>query len=142
MYRDDYHVESDDKLIKPVLEGDHEAFAGLISRHQLKVIGFCFSMLGNEQMAEDAAQEIFVKAFVSLPHFRGRSSFSTWLYRIAYNHCCNIRIKSARSRQESMDSMSEVTRENAYAQHPRKMNRLGRTSILWPCVNFLRNTGL
>ena len=46
-------------------------------------------MLGNEQEAEDAAQEAFVRAWLSLPKFRADSRFSTWLYRIVTNICCN-----------------------------------------------------
>ncbi len=68
-------------MIDDVLNGDTSAFSGLVTRHQQKLIGFCLSMLSNRQAAEDAAQEIFIKAFTSLPGFRKGSSFSTWLYR-------------------------------------------------------------
>jgi len=106
-----YSESDDEELTKAVLDGDHEAFAGLVARHQRKVLGFCLSMLVNPQTAEDAAQEIFTKAFTALPQFRGGAAFSTWLYRIAYNHCCNIRAKDTRTRQESLDSMAESERD-------------------------------
>lgn len=103
----------DTELIAAVLNGDNEAFAGLVSRHQRQVAGFCLSMLSDAQAAEDAAQDVFVKAFIALPGFRGGASFSTWLYRIAYNHCCSLRRKTARARQESLDAMPEAARETA-----------------------------
>lgn len=103
----------DTELIAAVLNGDNEAFAGLVSRHQRQVAGFCLSMLSDAQAAEDAAQDVFVKAFTALSGFRGGASFSTWLYRIAYNHCCNLRRKTARNRQESLDAMPEAAREKA-----------------------------
>ena len=90
-----------------------------MSRYQQKVLGFCLSMLRNTQGAEDAAQEIFTKSFTALPQFRGGATFSTWLYRIAYNHCCNIRAKNTRTRQESLDSMPESERDKVLgAQAP------------------------
>ncbi|MCX5786232.1 MAG: RNA polymerase sigma factor [Elusimicrobia bacterium] len=104
---------SDTELITEVLNGDTDSFSVLVIRHQQKVLGFCLSMLSNRQAAEDAAQEIFVKAFTAMPGFRRGSSFSTWLYRIAFNHCCNLRRKTCRARQESFDAMTEAAREKA-----------------------------
>lgn len=103
----------DAELIDEVLGGENAAFGDLVERHQQKVLGFCLSMLGGREAAEDAAQEIFIKAFTSLPDFRGGSSFSTWLYRIAFNHCSNLRRAKARARQESFDALSEASREKA-----------------------------
>ncbi|MEK9145436.1 MAG: sigma-70 family RNA polymerase sigma factor [Elusimicrobiota bacterium] len=82
---------TDEELVLRSREGDGEAFGGLVSRHQPAVTGFLMGMLGNLDDAEDAAQEAFVKAFRSLPSFQGRSSFRTWVTRIAIN--------TARSRQ-------------------------------------------
>ncbi len=104
---------SDTELINKVINGDPGSFSGLVLRHQQKVIGFCLSMLSNRQEAEDAAQEIFIKAFISLPGFRQGASFSTWIYRIAFNHCCNMRRKSYRARQESFDAMPIPAQEKA-----------------------------
>lgn len=103
----------DEELIDAVLDGDASAFGGLVARHQQKLLGFCFSMLGGREAAEDAAQEVFVKAFTALPQFRRGSSFSTWIYRIAFNHCSNVRRGAARARQESFDAMTEEARERA-----------------------------
>lgn len=104
---------ADAELIDDVICGDRAAFAGLVERHQQRVLGFCCSLLGSREDAEDAAQEVFTKAFQALPDFRRGASFSTWLYRIACNHCSNVRRAAARARQDSFDAMTEEARERA-----------------------------
>lgn len=64
-------------------------------------------MLSDATDAEDAAQEIFIKAYQSLNRFRGASPFSTWLYRIAANHCRDLLRKKSRRRVESWDALLE-----------------------------------
>lgn len=69
--------------------------------------GYCLSMLSDSAQAEDAAQEIFIKAYQALGRFRGNSSFSTWLYRIAANHCTDLLRKAARGKTESWEMLLE-----------------------------------
>ena len=88
-------------------------FAELVLRHQRGIIGFCASMLPYGEGAEDAAQEVFIKAFKSLESFRGDSAFSTWLYRIAFNHCCDLKKSSARRRTDSLEDLPYAVREKA-----------------------------
>lgn len=104
---------NDGEIISAVLGGDREEFAVLVNRYQNRIRGFCLSLLSEDEAARDAAQEIFIKAFKGLEKFRGDSSFSTWLYRIAYNHCRSLRGKTAGRRTESLDAMSEFDREKA-----------------------------
>jgi RNA polymerase sigma-70 factor (ECF subfamily) len=104
---------NDSGIIEEVLDGDTEAFAELVCRYQARVVSFCRSMLGDG--AEDAAQEIFLKAFTGLSGFRLEAAFSTWLYRIAYNHCCTLLKKRSSSPVESLDAMPEAAREKAGA---------------------------
>jgi len=109
-----FFKEPDDAaLVERVLGGDSSAFGALVTRHQARLLGFCLSMLGGKEAAEDAAQEIFVKAFSALPEFRRDASFPTWLHRIAFNHCSNLRRARARARQDSLDAMTEDARERA-----------------------------
>lgn len=61
----------------------------LVVEHQAYVYHLAFRVLGNEQEAEDTAQEAFVRAWQSLPNFRAQARFSTWLYRIVTNLCYN-----------------------------------------------------
>jgi RNA polymerase sigma-70 factor (ECF subfamily) len=76
--------------IDRVKNGDKEAFAWLVDQHRDMIYTVCLRMLGSEADAEEAAQDVFVKAYRSLQSFQGKSKFSTWLYRIAYNQCISV----------------------------------------------------
>lgn len=64
---------------------DKSAFASLVNAHSEKIYRVALKMLANEQDAEDVLQETFIKAFMNMHTFEGRSKISTWLYRIAIN---------------------------------------------------------
>ena len=98
-------------LIHRVLAGDREAFAGLVQAHHARILRLCASLLEDPVLAEDAAQEIFLKAYQQLAAFRGQSAFSTWLYRIASNHCLDLLRKRRRERTESWDALVEESGE-------------------------------
>jgi RNA polymerase sigma factor (sigma-70 family) len=69
-----------------LLDDDHHAFGELVKRHQSAVRATLRKLTaGNETLADELAQETFLKAYRSLGKFRGEAKFSTWLYRIAYN---------------------------------------------------------
>ena len=70
--------------------GDKGAFTWVVDQYKDLVYTICLRMLTNEADAEEAAQEIFIKCFRSIGLFREESKFSTWLYRISYNHCIFI----------------------------------------------------
>jgi RNA polymerase sigma-70 factor (ECF subfamily) len=67
--------------------GDTRAFEVLVRRYQRWVFTLALRMLGDRAEAEDAAQEVFVRAYRGLREFQGASRFSTWLYAIASRHC-------------------------------------------------------
>ena len=94
-------------LLSSARSGDREAYADLVRAYHLKVLGLCRSYLGDQASAEDAAQETFVKAFVSLKKYRGDSAFGTWLYRITANHCKDMLRSSRRRKTESLDALME-----------------------------------
>ncbi|MGE5404502.1 MAG: sigma-70 family RNA polymerase sigma factor [Candidatus Saccharibacteria bacterium] len=77
----------DSDLIQLSIEGDTRAFEELVGKYQHKVYSLSFRYMGNEDDANDMAQEAFIKAYRSLKSFKGDSSFSTWLYRITANVC-------------------------------------------------------
>lgn len=82
--------QPDDRdLVRRCQQGDPAAFDALVERYQRRVIGLCYRHLRNYEEACDLAQEVFVQAFQHLGDFRGKSRFSTWLYRISLNACYN-----------------------------------------------------
>ena len=98
-------------LIRRIVAGDQAAYAELVRAHQARLLRLCTSLLGDATLAEDAAQEIFFKAYQALPSFRGQSAFSTWLYRIASNHCMDVLRKRRRERAESWEQLLEDSGE-------------------------------
>jgi len=99
---------NDQATIQLILSGHPNAYADLVRQYHKKVLGYCLSMLSNRTDAEEAAQDIFVKAYRSLPRFKGDSSFSTWLYRITANYCLDILRKRNRRRNVSLESLVEA----------------------------------
>lgn len=81
---------SDAAVVAQVLAGDKDAYRLLVERHTRSIYGVAYRMTGNEQDAEEILQETFLRAYKSLRSFELRSSFSTWLYRIAVNRCLDF----------------------------------------------------
>ena len=69
------------------VRGDEDAFHRLVDRHRAELHAHCYRMLGSLHDADDALQDTLLRAWRGLPKFGGRSSFRTWLYRIATNVC-------------------------------------------------------
>jgi RNA polymerase sigma-70 factor, ECF subfamily len=78
-------VESSAELVTRACRGDVGAFEDLYRQHVGRVYALCLRMTGHPESAEDTTQDTFVNAWRSLPGYEGRSSFSTWLHRIAVN---------------------------------------------------------
>jgi RNA polymerase sigma-70 factor (ECF subfamily) len=82
--------ESDDLyIVSRVVAGEKELFRYLVTRHQRAVYSMGRSFFRNNEDASDFVQEVFLKVYRSLASFEGRSRFSTWLYKIAYNTAVN-----------------------------------------------------
>jgi len=78
---------TDDELIRGLLEGNGERYDDIVERYQDGLYRTAFYYTQSVEDARDITQEIFIKAYNSLPSFKQNSAFSTWLYRIAVNHC-------------------------------------------------------
>lgn len=92
--------QEDLKLVarcKRELPRGHQAFEELVHAYQSKIYTLCYRLSRNAADAEDLLQEILLRLFLSINSFDGRSAFSTWLYRVAYNHCLNALAKKRRS---------------------------------------------
>ncbi|WP_315626075.1 RNA polymerase sigma factor [Thermanaerothrix sp. 4228-RoL] len=78
-------VSSPSISLEALRNGDRKEFARLVDAYSTPIYRLALKILGNPQDAEDVLQETFIKALSALPTFEGRSSLSTWLYRIAVN---------------------------------------------------------
>jgi RNA polymerase sigma-70 factor (ECF subfamily) len=97
---------SDEEAIGRVLDGDTEAFAVLVRRHRARVTRLGMGFFRDEEEAADFTQDVFVKAYTALASFKGRSLFSTWLLRIAYNTAINS--KKRKKEHFSLDPEIEI----------------------------------
>lgn len=77
----------DDILVTRFQTGDESAFRQLMERHSERVRNLIYSIFNSAELVDDLTQDVFIKAFRALGQFRFDAAFSTWLYRIAVNHC-------------------------------------------------------
>jgi len=77
--------KTDQYYIQEVLKGNDNQFEYLVNNHKDLIFTLCLRIIKDQQIAEEAAQDTFLKAYKSLAKFNGESKFSSWLYRIAYN---------------------------------------------------------
>lgn len=98
---------TDAEVIREILAGRRELFAVLVDRYKNLVHAVIRSFLTGAD-AEDAAQEVFIKAYRALDRYRAEASFSTWLYRIALNHLrdCGRRVVPSTVALDGLDSIS------------------------------------
>jgi RNA polymerase sigma-70 factor (ECF subfamily) len=113
-------LDADQEIVARVRNGDREAFAKLVLKYQSRVFTLAMRILDNRSEAEDIAQDIFVKVFQSLHDFRGASRFSTWLYRIAVNHCLNHIRRRTRQQQTFVVTESEEWMQESSGSNPQK----------------------
>ena len=84
--------------IERVLAGEPEAFQHLVERHSRPLFRLAYRMTGNQHDADDVVQETLLRAYRQIGRFQARSSFSTWLHRIAVN--CALDLIKARDRRD------------------------------------------
>jgi len=85
-------VDQDDSAtVAAAQQGDRDALTEIIERHRPWVYNIALRMMGDAGSAEDATQDIFIKVLKKLTSYEGRSSFRTWLYRVAFHHLLNAK---------------------------------------------------
>ena len=109
--------ETDDRAaVQEVLAGDTSAFERLVRAYQTRVVRYCLLLMRNPVDAEEAAQDVFVKAFRSLEQYKGDASFLTWIGRIAHNHCMDVLRRRTRQKTDSLDALLEAQPTRAEEQ--------------------------
>jgi len=98
-------------LVKQCLEGQTESYNRIVRFFQGKIYRVCFQILGTPQDAEDATMEVFIKAYRCLNDYDTGYAFSTWLYRIAFNHSIGI----IRRRKIETDYLSDCCTDPVHA---------------------------
>ncbi len=91
----------DEVLVVEARKGHREAFSALVGRYQGRIYPLIYRMTQNHSDTDDLLQEVFLTAYRSLPAFRGRSRFYTWIYRIAVNLTLNFLKKRAREKDRA-----------------------------------------
>ena len=104
------HTLSDEQLMERVINGDLNAFENLVGRYQDRIINFIYRMVNNYEVAEELAQETFLRVFRKSHTFRLNARFSTWLYRIASNLAINEIKKKKRAPVVSLERFTSENR--------------------------------
>ncbi len=102
-------VEADEDLVivHKIQAGDVDAFDALILKYRERVYSVIYNLTSNREDASDLAQDTFIKAFQSINRFKGKSSFFTWLYRIALNTTLTHLRKNKLRRFLSFEKMAD-----------------------------------
>ena len=98
---------SNSELVRKSQFGDKAAFEQLVIRHQELVFSLAYKLTGNREMANDVAQEAFIRAWKAIEKFRGDSTFSTWIYRITVNTAWTLRKKAKKHNTLNIDDTYE-----------------------------------
>src|SRR3990172_231482 len=107
---------SDAALVRRVLAGDVEAYAGLVARHRDRLGRYALHLLGNQADAEDAVQETFISGYRSLERCESPERFGAWLFQILVNRCRTI--GGQRGRRERGVTAGEAALGTADVPHP------------------------
>ena len=100
-------ANNEKEWIEQAMKGDGDAFGLLVQSHMARIFNVCLGLLGNRDDAEDCTQETFLKAYRSLSLYQGRSSFYTWIYRIAVNVCHDLQRSKKSHPTTSIDQENE-----------------------------------
>jgi RNA polymerase sigma-70 factor (ECF subfamily) len=103
----DFVVTISQETLEQAIKGDDAAFNEIVELFQRPVFNLCYRMLGNDEAAEDAAQETFLRAYRSIRRYNPQRSFGTWLMAIAANYC----IDQHRKRKIQLTEIDEVMEE-------------------------------
>ena len=108
--------DPDVELMLRFQKGDEQAFEELVRRHTRGVLNLVYRYPADASRAEDVAQDVFVKVYRARMKYEPKAKFSTWLYRIAVNHCLN-EIRSRKSQPTGTTPIDDILEEPS-GEHP------------------------
>ena len=100
-------ADPDIELMLNFKKGDVNAFQMLFDKYKKRVINYCYRFSGNHAIAEELAQETFIRVYQGAGRYRPKARFSTWIFKIATNVCLNeLRKPVYRNKVESLDNLN------------------------------------
>jgi len=99
--------DPDAQLMMAFAAGQEDAFVQLYERYRERIMNYCRRLLGDRARAEEAAQDVFLKVYDAGARYQARSRFSTYIYRVATNHCFNLNARVERKLVGSATDGSE-----------------------------------
>ncbi|AIQ48271.1 DNA-directed RNA polymerase subunit sigma [Paenibacillus sp. FSL R7-0273] len=85
-----------EQAVEAVKAGNKQSYETIIKLFERQMYTYCFYILKNHTETEDAVQEIFIRAYANLHRYSSRTSFSAWIYKLAYHHLMNLKHKKGR----------------------------------------------
>jgi len=130
-------VPPDEDLIRTAMDGDEEAFRGLMERYKGRAYGVALGIVGDPDEAQDVLQDAFVKAWYRLRDFRFGSNFYTWFYRLLVNQAIDRWRKRSRAATVPLDEgwLSEEVSPPDTAVYPKTPEELARNRELVEGLN-------
>ncbi|MBE7634174.1 sigma-70 family RNA polymerase sigma factor [Tenacibaculum finnmarkense] len=105
---------SDEELVSKIVEkNDSHLFAVLYDRYAGVVYNKCYGFSKNKEEAQDLTHDVFIRLFVKLRTFKGRSKFSTWLYSFTYNFCVNYVQRNKEKKKEKVTVVTDQIKEDS-----------------------------
>lgn len=98
------------------------AFTALLERHRRRIWSICYRLMGNEEDANDAAQDVFVSLFLQRAQFAGRSKYATWMQSIAVQTCLALRRRRGRRQRRETAAAEMESRKTERTSHTKQTN--------------------
>ena len=127
------------ELVHKAQTGNEEAFTALFEKYRIKMFNLAYSFTRNQETADDLAQDIFIKAYLSLPKFQYKSKFGTWLYRIGVNTIKDHLRKESRIKAIPFDENIAVHthRTDEFTKREAEQEKVSQKLVLYETIRSL-----
>ncbi len=113
-----FNTPEENLIISAAARGDRDAFGQLVRLYERFVMSAVRAKVDNEADALDVSQEVFIKAWRSLPSYRGDCRFSTWIYKISANACFDFLRRETKAQTEAMPTFTDKDGDEVTAELP------------------------